>query len=172
MLESKTRKIIVKLETRAGIGIGIGKLELGMKEDTAIRIISAISGITNMSFNATGYAWQMINYVLTASYSEKNIDHPMSQLELFSHVHRTNHGLRDFIDKKSKRVHDKYKASIEFKYVIDRDDQLEFDLDSWIDAINGPSKGRIYGFDPRQSVSHVLGTPTSSCVSRNHRVEL
>ncbi|KAL2457251.1 Uncharacterized protein Adt_46427 [Abeliophyllum distichum] len=92
---------------------------------------------------------------------EKDMDHPISQLELFSHVHKTNHGLGDFIDKKSKRVHDKYKASIEFKYGTDKDDQPEFDPDSWINAVNGPSKGRIYGFGPRQPVSHVLGTPAS-----------
>ncbi|KAL2475074.1 Uncharacterized protein Adt_35810 [Abeliophyllum distichum] len=89
------------------------------------------------------------------------MDRPMSQLELFSHVHKTNHGLGDFIDKKSKRVYDKYKSSIEFKYGTDRDNQPEFDPDSWINAVNGPSKGRIYGFGPRQPVSHVLGTPAS-----------
>ncbi|KAL2506263.1 Chloroplast envelope protein 1 [Abeliophyllum distichum] len=41
------------------------------------------------------------------------------------------------------------------------DDQPEFDPDSWINVVNGPSKGRIYGFGPRQHVSHVLGIPTS-----------
>ncbi|KAL2466497.1 putative transposase-like protein [Abeliophyllum distichum] len=92
---------------------------------------------------------------------ENDIDHHMSQLELFSHVHMTNHGLGNFIDIKSKIVHDKYKASIEFKYGIDGDDQPEFDPDSWINAVNGPSKGRIYGFGPRQHVAHVLGTPAS-----------
>ncbi|KAL2471659.1 Uncharacterized protein Adt_39795 [Abeliophyllum distichum] len=75
--------------------------------------------------------------------------------------HRTNHGLEDFIDKKSKRVHDKYKASIEFKYGTIRDDQSKFDPNSWINAVNRPSKGRIYGFGPQQHISHVLGTPTS-----------
>ena len=35
-----------------------------------VQIISAISGgITDLSFNATGYAWQVINCFLTASYS-------------------------------------------------------------------------------------------------------
>lgn len=35
-----------------------------------LQIISAISGgITDLSFDATGYAWQTVNCVLTASYS-------------------------------------------------------------------------------------------------------
>ncbi|KAL2467182.1 Uncharacterized protein Adt_43033 [Abeliophyllum distichum] len=63
----------------------------------------------------------------------------------------------------TKKRLDKYKASIEFKYGTDRDNQPEFDPDSWINAVNGPSKGgRIYGFGPRQPVSHVLGTPAST----------
>ncbi|KAL2491537.1 Uncharacterized protein Adt_27165 [Abeliophyllum distichum] len=107
------------------------------------------SGIERLHLNSSAFG------------DEKDMDYPMSQFELFNHVHRTNHGLGDFIDKKSKRVHDKYKDSIEFKYGTDRDDQPEFDPDSWINAINGPSKGRIYGFGPRQPVSHVLGTPAS-----------
>ncbi|KAL2532592.1 putative transposase-like protein [Abeliophyllum distichum] len=102
-----------------------------------------------------------VSFVTTKKRLEKDMDRPMSQLELFSHVHKTNHGLGDFIDKKSKRVYDKYKSSIEFKYGTDRDNQPEFDPDSWINAVNGPSKGRIYGFGPRQPVSHVLGTPAS-----------
>ncbi|KAL2471342.1 Uncharacterized protein Adt_39478 [Abeliophyllum distichum] len=87
-----------------------------------------------------------VSFLTTKKILEKDMDHLMSQLELFSHVHMTNHGLGDFIDKKFKRVHDKYKASIEFKYGTDRDDEPEFDLDSWINAVNGPPKGRIYGF--------------------------
>ncbi|KAL2471995.1 Uncharacterized protein Adt_40131 [Abeliophyllum distichum] len=102
-----------------------------------------------------------VSFVTTKKRLENDMDHHMSQLELFSHVHKTNHGLGDFIDKKSKRVHDKYKASIEFTYGTDRDAQPEFDPDSWFNAVNGPSKGRIYGFGPRQPVSHVLSTPTS-----------
>ncbi|XP_022876796.1 uncharacterized protein LOC111395001 [Olea europaea var. sylvestris] len=88
-------------------------------------------------------------------------DRPISQLEFFSHVHRKNHRLGDFVDKKSKRVHDTYKTAIESKYGTVRNNQPEFDLDSWIDAVNGPSKGRVYWFCPRQLVSPVLGIPTS-----------
>ncbi|CAA3002622.1 Hypothetical predicted protein [Olea europaea subsp. europaea] len=47
------------------------------------------------------------------------------------------------------------------KYGIIRDDQPEFNPNSWIGAINGPSKGRIYGFCPRQLASRVLGAPNS-----------
>ncbi|KAL2492572.1 Protein NLRC3 [Abeliophyllum distichum] len=56
-----------------------------------------------------------------------------------------------------------WSASREYKYAIhtSKDDQPEFDPDSWINVVNGPSKGRIYGFGPRQHVSHVLGIPTS-----------
>ncbi|XP_060197216.1 GDP-mannose transporter GONST1-like [Lycium barbarum] len=37
---------------------------------SAVRIISAVSGgITDLSFHATGYTWQIINCFLTASYS-------------------------------------------------------------------------------------------------------
>ncbi|CAA2997867.1 Hypothetical predicted protein [Olea europaea subsp. europaea] len=86
---------------------------------------------------------------------------PMSQLEFFSHVHKKNHELGDFVDKKSKRVYDTYKASIESKYGTIRDYQPEFDPNSWMDAVNGPSKGRIYGIGPREPASHILGTPTS-----------
>ncbi|CAA3015431.1 Hypothetical predicted protein, partial [Olea europaea subsp. europaea] len=55
---------------------------------------------------------------------------------------------------------DTYKASIESKYGTIRDDQPEFDPNSWIDAVNGLSKGCIYGFGPREPASHILGTPT------------
>ncbi|KAL2533160.1 Uncharacterized protein Adt_06511 [Abeliophyllum distichum] len=48
----------------------------------------------------------------------------------------------------TKKRLDKYKASIDFKYSTDRDNQPEFDPDAWINAVNGPSKGRIYGFGP------------------------
>lgn len=35
-----------------------------------MQIVSAVSGgITDLSFNATGYTWQIINCFLTASYS-------------------------------------------------------------------------------------------------------
>ncbi|KAL2471959.1 Uncharacterized protein Adt_40095 [Abeliophyllum distichum] len=92
---------------------------------------------------------------------ENDMDHPMSQLELFNHVHRTNHELGNFIDNKFKRVHDKYKASIEFKYDTISDNQPKFDPNSWINVVNRPSKVCINGFGPRQLVSHVLGTSTS-----------
>ncbi|CAA2961456.1 Hypothetical predicted protein, partial [Olea europaea subsp. europaea] len=61
----------------------------------------------------------------------------------------------------TKKRLDTYKASIESKYDIVGEDQPKFDPDSWMDAVNGPSKGHVYGFGPRQSTSHVLGTPTS-----------
>lgn len=36
----------------------------------ALQIISAVSGgITDLSFNAVGYAWQIVNCILTAAYS-------------------------------------------------------------------------------------------------------
>ncbi|CAA3026566.1 probable lactoylglutathione lyase, chloroplastic [Olea europaea subsp. europaea] len=54
------------------------------------------------------------------------------------------------------RFMDTYKFSIESKYGTVRDIQLEFDPDSWIDAVNGPSKGRVYGFCSRQPASLVL----------------
>jgi hypothetical protein len=39
-----------------------------------VQIISAISGgITDLSFHAVGYAWQILNCFLTASYSVKYI---------------------------------------------------------------------------------------------------
>ena len=39
-----------------------------------VQIISAISGgITDLSFHAVGYAWQIVNCFLTASYSVKYI---------------------------------------------------------------------------------------------------
>ncbi|CAA2992421.1 Hypothetical predicted protein [Olea europaea subsp. europaea] len=88
------------------------------------------------------------------------MDRPMSQLEFFS-VHNKNHELGDFVDKKSKRVHDTYKTAIESKYDTVRDNQPEFNPDSWIDAVNDPSKGHVYGFCPRQPASLVLCTLTS-----------
>ncbi|KAL2542109.1 Transpos assoc domain-containing protein [Abeliophyllum distichum] len=52
---------------------------------------------------------------------------------------------------------DKYKAFIEFKYGTDSDDQPEFDSNSWINAVNGHSNGRIYGFGPRQTCFTCFG---------------
>lgn len=41
-----------------------------------MQIISAISGgITDLSFDAAGYAWQILNCVLTASYSVCDLAH-------------------------------------------------------------------------------------------------
>lgn len=38
-----------------------------------LQIISAISGgITDLSFDSVGYAWQFLNCVFTASYSVRN----------------------------------------------------------------------------------------------------
>ncbi|KAL2492959.1 Uncharacterized protein Adt_28587 [Abeliophyllum distichum] len=70
-------------------------------------------------------------------------------------------GLEILLIKNLKEFMISIKASIEFKYGIDRDDQPEFNPDSWINAVNGLSKDRIYRFGPRQPVSHVLDTPTS-----------
>ncbi|CAA3005509.1 Hypothetical predicted protein [Olea europaea subsp. europaea] len=115
-----------------------------------------------------------VSFVTMKKRLEKDMGRPMSQLEFFSHVHKKNHGLGDFVDKKSKRVHDTYKASIESKYGTVREDQPEFDPDSWMDSINGPSKGRVYGFGPRQPASHVLGMPTSprrSILARDEEVD-
>ncbi|CAA3001670.1 Low affinity sulfate transporter 3 [Olea europaea subsp. europaea] len=103
----------------------------------------------------------LVSFVITKKRLEKAMDRPISQLEFFNHVHRKNQGLGDFVDKKSKRVHDTYKTAIESKYGTVRNNQPEFDLDSWIDAVNGPSKGHVYGFCPGQLASLVLGIPTS-----------
>lgn len=49
-----------------------------------LQIISAISaGITDLSFDATGYAWQSLNCVLTASYSVCRIVDYASIISLF-----------------------------------------------------------------------------------------
>ncbi|CAA3016997.1 Hypothetical predicted protein, partial [Olea europaea subsp. europaea] len=68
---------------------------------------------------------------------------------------------------------DTYKDSIKSKYGTIRDDQPEFDLDSWMDAVSGPSKGHVYGFGPQEPASYILGMPTSprhSILTRDEEV--
>ncbi|XP_022898213.1 uncharacterized protein LOC111411819 isoform X2 [Olea europaea var. sylvestris] len=66
---------------------------------------------------------QSIRDGLWDRFMEKDMDSPMSQLEFFSHTHWKNQGLRHFVDKKSKRVHDTYNTAIESKYGTVRDNQ-------------------------------------------------
>lgn len=59
-------------------------LSLGTKSPYyALQIISAVSGsITDLSFDTKGYAWQIVNCILTASYSVLMAFWPSSEIEI------------------------------------------------------------------------------------------
>ncbi|KAD2804975.1 hypothetical protein E3N88_38352 [Mikania micrantha] len=74
-----------------------------------------------------------------------------------------------WVDTRAKDSLKSYKERVKKRYGDDASKQPLFDLDSWIQAVGGRKKGRVYGFSD-MSDPHVVMTGTSSTPTNEHIV--
>ncbi|KAL8216986.1 hypothetical protein R6Q57_023823 [Mikania cordata] len=75
-----------------------------------------------------------------------------------------------WVDTRAKDSLKSYKECVKKRYGDDASKQPLFDPDSWIQAVGGRKKGRVYGFsdisDPHVVMTGTLSTPTNEHVQR------
>ncbi|XP_073104351.1 uncharacterized protein [Elaeis guineensis] len=81
---------------------------------------------------------------------------------LFDCTHKKK-GTGEFVDAKSKKVSETYKAALTEKYGSEIDSQPSFDATMWVEAIGGVSKNKVYGFGLNAHSSSILMRTTISC---------